>query len=152
MVDSIVVGKFVGKDALAAVGATGSATFLIFGLTFGLSAGISIVISHYFGAGDYDNVRRSFATATYIIFIAALIMGTVGFFATRPLLELLGTDSAIIGQSEIYMKILFAGILGTATYNGISGVLRALGDSITPLIFLIIASILNVLLDRKSVV
>lgn len=147
MVDSIIVGKFVGKDALAAVGATGSSVFLIFGLTFGLSAGISIVISHYFGAGDYDNVRKSFATATYIIFIAAIIMGTVGFFATRPLLELLGTDSGIIDQSEIYMKILFAGILGTATYNGISGVLRALGDSITPLFFLIIASILNVLLD-----
>ncbi|NLJ96981.1 MAG: MATE family efflux transporter [Clostridiales bacterium] len=152
MVDSIVVGKFVGKDALAAVGATGSSIFLIFGLTFGLSAGISIVISHYFGAGDYENVRKSFATATYIIFTAAIIMGTIGFFATRPLLELLGTDAAIIDKSTTYMKILFAGILGTATYNGISGVLRALGDSITPLIFLIIASILNVVLDLLFVI
>lgn len=152
MVDSIVVGQFVGKDALAAIGATSSSVFLIFGLTFGLSAGISIVISHYFGAGDYENVRKSFATATYIIFIASIIMGVVGFFTTRPLLELLGTDVAIIDQSETYMKITFAGILGTATYNGISGVLRALGDSITPLIFLIIASILNVVLDLIFVI
>ncbi|NLL72195.1 MAG: MATE family efflux transporter [Clostridiales bacterium] len=152
MVDSIVVGKFVGKDALAAVGATGSSVFLIFGLTFGLSAGISIVISQYFGAGDYENVKKSFATAAYIIFIAAIIMGTIGFFACRPLLELLGTDLAIIDQSEMYMKITFAGIIGTALYNGISAVLRALGDSITPLIFLIIASILNVVLDLVFVI
>src|SRR5690554_95171 len=89
MVDSIVVGKFVNKDALAAVGATSSSIFLIFGLTFGLSAGISIVISQYFGAGDHENVRKSFATATYMIFLASIIMGIVGFFVSRPMLELM---------------------------------------------------------------
>lgn len=152
MVDSMVVGKFVDSNALAAVGATGSSIFLIFGLTFGLSAGISIVISQYFGAGDYENVRKSFATATYMVFMASIIMGIVGFFVSRPLLELLSTPDAIIRQSEIYMKISFAGILGTAAYNGISAVLRALGDSITPLIFLIIASLLNVVLDLIFVI
>lgn len=152
MVDSMVVGKFVSKDALAAVGATGSSMFLVFGLTFGLSAGVSIVISQYFGAGDLSKVRRSIATATYMLLIAAVIMGVVGFVASRPLLELLGTPIEVIDQSERYMKISFLGILGIVSYNGIAAILRALGDSITPLIFLIIASILNVVLDLLFVV
>lgn len=152
MVDSIVVGKFVSKDALAAIGASGSSVFLIFGLTFGLSAGISIVISQYFGAGDYERVRKSIATATYIILVAAVIMGTIGYFASRPMLGLLGTPVEIIDQSESYMKISFIGILGIASYNGIAAILRALGDAITPLIFLIIASIINVLLDLLFVI
>ncbi len=152
MVDSVVVGKFVNKDALAAVGAASSSMFLIIGLTFGLSVGISIVISQYFGAGDYDRVRRSIATATYILIIAAIIMGAIGFFATRPLLELLGTPMDIIDQSESYMKICFLGIFGVVSYNGIAAVLRALGDSVSPLIFLIIASILNVVLDLLFVI
>lgn len=152
MVDSIIVGKFVNKDALAAVGATGSSIFLIFGLTFGLSSGISIVISQYFGAGDYEKVRKSFATATYIIILASIIMGIVGYFSSRPLLELLGTPEGIIDQSDAYMKITSLGILGMASYNGIAAVLRALGDPITPLIFLIFASILNVILDLVFVI
>ncbi len=152
MVDSIVVGKFVNKNALAAVGATGSLIFLIFGLTFGLSAGISIVISQYFGAKDYDNVRKGFATATYIVVGASLIMGTIGFLSSRWLLELLNTRESIIAQSNLYMKISFAGILGIACYNGMAAILRALGDSITPLIFLIVASLLNVGLDLLFVI
>lgn len=152
MVDSIVVGKFVDSNALAAVGATGSLVFLIIGLCFGLSAGISIVISQYFGAKDYDNVRKGFATATYVVLGAAIILGVVGFCFSRPLLELLNTPASIIDQSDMYMKITFAGILGTACYNGMSAVLRALGDSVTPLIFLVVASVLNVVLDLLFVI
>ncbi len=152
MVDSIVVGNYVGKDALAAVGATGSIVFLIIGLAFGLSAGISIVISQYFGAKDYDNMRKSFATATYIVIGVSLTMGLLGFIFSRTLLELLNTPDTIIDQANIYMKITFAGILGVSCYNGMAAVLRALGDSITPLIFLIIASLLNVGLDLLFVV
>lgn len=152
MVDSIVVGQYVGSEALAAVGATGSLVFLIIGLTFGLSAGISIVISQYFGAKDYDNVRKAFATATYIVVILSAVMGLVGFFSSRWLLELLNTPESIIDQSDMYMKITFAGILGVSCYNGMSAVLRALGDSITPLIFLVVASILNVILDLLFVI
>ncbi|MDF2611609.1 MAG: putative rane protein [Lachnospiraceae bacterium] len=95
MVDSIVVGKFVGSDALAAVGATGSLVFLIIGLTFGLSAGISIVIAQYFGAKDYESVRKGFATATYIVVGVSIIMGVVGFFSSHWLLELLNTPASI---------------------------------------------------------
>lgn len=152
MVDSIVVGKFVGKDALAAVGATGPIVFLIIGLTFGLSAGISIVIAQYFGAKDYDRVRKTFATATFLIIVISLLLGVAGFFSSRLLLKLLGTPDTIIGQSDIYMKICFAGMLGVSCYNGMAAVLRALGDSITPLIFLIVASLLNVGLDILFVV
>lgn len=152
MVDSIVVGKFVGADALAAVGATSSLVFLITGLTFGLSAGISIVISQYFGAKDYDNVRKSFATATYIVIGASIIMGLVGFASSRWMLELLNTPESIIDQADIYMKICFAGMLGVSCYNGMAAVLRALGDSTTPLIFLAVASLLNVVLDLVFVV
>lgn len=146
-VDSIVVGKYDGKEALAAVGATGSLTFLIFGLTFGLSAGASIVVSQYYGAKDYENVRKSFATASYLIIITSIIMGVIGVLASQWLLELLDTPAEIIDQSRIYMQISFAGILGIALYNGMSSVLRALGDSTSPLIFLIISSIINVVLD-----
>lgn len=152
MVDSIVVGRFESQDALAAVSSTGSILFFIFGLCFGLSAGVSIVISQYFGAKDYDNVRKGFATATYIIVGAAILMGTIGFFASRSLLELLDTNPLIIDQAEIYLKISFAGILGLACYNGMSAILRALGDSVTPLKFLIVASVLNVILDLLFVI
>lgn len=152
MVDSIVVGRFVGKDALAAVGATGSMVFLIIGLAFGLSAGISIVISQYFGAKDYDKVKKAFATATYMVVIVSAIMGLIGFLSSRWLLELLDTPASIINQSDIYMKISFAGILGVSCYNGMAAVLRALGDSITPLKFLVVASLLNIVLDLLFVV
>lgn len=152
MVDSIVVGKFVGMDALAAVGATGALNFLIFSLTFGLAAGISIVVSQYFGAKDYDNVRKSVATAAYTIGGVSILMGLIGILSSRWLLQLLNTPETIIDQSDIYMKIMFLGILGIAGYNGMASILRALGDAVTPLIFLIIASILNVIFDLLFVI
>lgn len=147
VVDSIIVGKYVSNNALAAVGATGSLIYLITGLAFGLSAGISIVISQYFGAGDYVNVRKAFATAAYTILGVSVIMGTVGYFSSRALLKLLNTPDSIIDQSEIFMKITFIGILGITGYYGIAAVLRALGDSLTPLLFLALASIINIGLD-----
>jgi len=152
MVDSIVVGKFVGKDALAAVGATGSLVFLISGLTFGLSGGISIVIAQYFGAKDYEKVKKAFATATYLVMTLSLIMSLVGIFSSRFLLELINTPETIINQSALYMKIVFAGTIGVAVFFGMSGVLRALGDSSTPLKFLILSSIINVILDLLFVI
>lgn len=147
IIDSIIVGKFVGSEALAAVGATGSMIFLIIGLTFGLSAGISIVISQYFGAQDYDNVRKGYATAAYIVVGVSIFMGVVGFFSSRFMLELLNTPETIIEQSNQFMKITFAGILGISCYNGVAAILRAMGDSFTPLIFLGMASLINVGLD-----
>lgn len=147
IIDSVIVGKFVGSDALAAVGATGSLVFLIIGFSFGLSAGVSIVVSQYFGAQDYENVRKSYATSAYIIVGASIIMGLIGFFSSHWLLDLLNTPDTIIAQSDSFMKITFAGILGISCFNGMAAILRALGDSLTPLMFLILASAINVALD-----
>ncbi len=151
-VDAIVVGNYEGKDALAAVGATGSLNFLIFALSLGLAAGVSIVISQFFGAKDEDNVKKSFATAAYTILGASVIMGIIGFLSSRYLLELLNTPPNIIDQSEIYMKICCIGIIGVGAYNGIASILRALGDSKTPLFFLIIACLINIVLDLVFVI
>ena len=152
LIDAVVVGNYVGKGALAAVGATGALNFLIFSLALGLSAGVSIVISQFFGAKDVENVKKSFATAAYTIIGASIIMGIVGFILSRPLLELLNTPDDIIDQSVIYMKISCIGILGVGAYNGMASVLRALGDSVSPLFFLIIACIVNIVLDLTFVI
>lgn len=152
MVDSIVVGKYVGKDALAAVGTCGPPNFFIFSLALGLAAGVSIVISQFYGAKDYEKVRKSFATAIYIIIVAAILMGIIGFVSARSILTLLNTPADIIDQATVYMKISCLGFIGVACYNGMASVLRALGDSITPLIFLMVASVLNVILDLVFVI
>lgn len=155
MADAIIVGKFGGENgpnALAAVGSVSSLNFLVFSLTMGLAVGIGVVISQYFGAKDYENVKRSFATGTYMIFIVSLIMGALGFFFSRYFLELLNTPSAIIDDADIYFKICCLGIFGNAGYNGMASVMRALGDSITPLRFLVIACIVNIVLDLIFVI
>lgn len=152
IIDTVIVGKFGPKNALAAVGATAALNFLIIGLAFGLSSGIAIVISQYYGAKDYTNVRKGFATATFMVLGASVIMGTIGFISSHWLLDVLGTPHSFIDQSDLFMKITFAGILGTTFYNGISAVLRALGDSLTPLKFLALSCILNIVLDLIFVI
>ena len=152
MVDAIVVGNYEGAEALAAVGTTGPINFLIFSLALGLATGISIITSQYFGAKDEENIKKSFATGAYVIIISSVIMGLVGFFASRPILELLNTPDNIIDQSVIYLKICCIGIVGIGAFNWISTIFRALGDSITPLIFLIIACVLNIILDLLFVI
>ncbi|MCR5420743.1 MAG: MATE family efflux transporter [Lachnospiraceae bacterium] len=152
MVDSIVVGKYVGSDALAAVGATGSLNFLFFSLCIGLTGGIGIVISQHFGAEDDVNVRRTIFNSIYIIATTGLLMSLLGVIFARPILLWLKTPSNILDDAVLYMQISSAGLLAVAAYNCISSILRALGDSKTPLIFLIFASIINVILDLLLVI
>lgn len=152
MVDAVVVGKYVGKDALAAVGTTGPITFFIFALALGLSAGISIIISQYFGAKDEENVKKGFATAAYTIIGASVIMGILGFVFSRQMLLLLKTPESIIGQAVIYLRITSLGIVCIGAYNGMASILRALGDSLSPLYFLIAACLINIVLDLVFVV
>lgn len=152
MVDAIVVGNYEGAEALAAVGTTGPINFLIFSLALGLATGISIITSQYFGAKDEENIKKSFATGAYVIIISSVIMGVVGFFTSQPILELLNTPDNIIDQSVIYLKICCIGIVGIGAFNWISTIFRALGDSITPLIFLIVACVLNIILDLLFVI
>lgn len=147
MVDSIVVGQFVGEDALAAVGACGSTNFLFFSLSSGLAIGIGIIVAQFFGAGDEKNVRNTIANSIYVLWGAAITVSLIGIVFCPALLRLLQTPDSVIGNSIIYMRTTCAGILFIATYNGVAAILRALGDSKTPLYFLIVSSIVNVVLD-----
>jgi len=151
MVDSIVVGNFVGKNALAAVGTCGSMNFLFFSLSSGLAIGIGIIVSQYFGAKDEKNVRSTIANSFYVLVTAALTVSIIGMLLAPQLLRLLATPDNIIGDSIIYMRTTCAGIIAIALYNGVAAILRALGDSRTPLYFLILSSIVNVALDLTFV-
>ncbi len=147
MVDSVIVGNFVSTNALGAIGTTNSLTFFFFSLVGGLSVGIGIIVAQFFGASDEEKVREVIGNAVWIIVIGTVVMAIIGFFAARPLLVLLRTDPIILNDAVNYLKVTSLGICCIGLYNGVSGILRALGDSKTPLIFLIVASITNVILD-----
>ncbi|MBQ8596579.1 MAG: MATE family efflux transporter [Lachnospiraceae bacterium] len=147
MVDSIIVGQYVGADALAAVGATSSLNFLFFSLCGGMSNGIGIVISQQFGAGRDEGVKKAIANAAYIMLTVGIAMGLLGILLSRPILSFLNTPENILDQATLYMQITCAGVLAVALYNCVSAILRAVGDSKTPLYFLIVASVLNVFMD-----
>lgn len=147
LVDSMIVGKYVGADALAAVGATSSVNFLFFSLCGGMANGIGIVISQNFGAGRDSSVKKAIANAAYIMLAAGGAMGLLGTALSRPVLVFLNTPENILNQSVQYMRIMCAGVLAVALYNCVSAILRAVGDSKTPLYFLIVASVLNIGLD-----
>lgn len=147
MVDSVVVGNYVGKNALAAVGTCSSMNFLFFSLSSGLAIGIGILVAQYFGAKDEKNVRNTIANSLYVLVAAAFLVSVLGLLFSPTLLRLLSTPDNIIGDAVTYMRTTCMGIVGIAIYNGVSAVLRALGDSKTPLYFLILSSITNVVLD-----
>ena len=147
MVDSIIVGKFVGSNALGAVGVVGNLNFLFFSLCLGLTSGIGILISQFFGAGKDDYVKKIIANSIYIITAAGALMSIVGVAFARLILTLMNTPEANMNDAITYMRIVCGATIVVALYNGISSILRALGDSKTPLIFLIVASFVNVGLD-----
>ena len=147
IVDSSVVGRFVGADALAAVGSTGSITFLFIGVSNGIGAGCGIVTSQYFGAQDDSLVRRSIANSAYIMLVAAALMGSIAFAAAPALLRFMGTPAEILPTAITYMRVSCVGVPLVAVYNYASSMLRALGDSRTPLYFLIVSCVLNIAMD-----
>ncbi|MGN0349205.1 MAG: MATE family efflux transporter [Roseburia sp.] len=147
LMDTLIVGKVLGVDALAAVGATGSLNFLIIGFCMGVCSGFSIPLAHRFGAGDYSAMRAFMMNAVYLSAGFALIMMVVTVIFCRPILELMQTPDNIIDQAYLYIVVIFIGIPATYLYNLISGIIRAMGDSKTPLIFLAMAAVLNIILD-----
>lgn len=147
LADSVIVGKLVGSDALAAIGATNSITFLFFALCNGIGAGGGIVTSQSFGRGDTSEVKKCISNTGYIMTIFPLLVGIAAFFLAKPILLILNTPDNIMGDSLMYLRIMSVGVLFVSLYNYISSMLRALGDSKTPLYFLIFSCILNVLLD-----
>ncbi len=151
LVDSMVVGNYVGKNALAAVGTCGSMNFLFFSLSSGLAIGIGIIVSQYFGAGDEKNVRSTIANSFYVLGGMGIIVSIFGILICPTILRLLSTPDHIIGDSITYMRTTCLGIVAIATYNGVAAILRALGDSKTPLYFLMLSSVINVVLDLTFV-
>ncbi len=146
-VDAIVVGNYIGDDALGAVGLTASLINLLLALFSGISIGAGIVVAQYRGAKDRAQLSRSVGTIIVLTFWIVVVMTIVGVLVTRPVLILLNTPASMLDLSCDYMTIYFAGIAGFAFFNMLAGVLRGLGDSTSPLIYLLIATVLNIFLD-----
>lgn len=152
MVDMIIVGQTIGKEALAAVGATGSITFLIIGFAQGLTAGLSIITAQRFGAQDFRGVKKSFAVTIIISFTVTAILTVLSLVFLRPLLLLMQTPPDIIQQAQEFISVILGGMFASMAFNLLSNMIRALGDSRTPLFFLIFAVIINVILDLVFII
>lgn len=152
-VDAVIVGRFVGKQALASVG--GSAfviSNLVIGFFTGLSAGATVIISQFYGAKDEKNLNKGLHTAYAFSIVASIIISVAGWFATPALLHMLNTPKDIFADSVLYLRIYFLGMLFTLVYNMGSSIMRAVGDSRRPLYYLIICCFVNILLDFVFVV
>lgn len=147
LVDTIIVGRFLGVDDLAAVGATGSVNFLIIGFCMGVCSGFAIPVSHKFGAGDYVGMRKVVANCMWLSIAFAVVMTILTTLFCRNILVLMKTPENILEGSYAYIWIIFLGIPATYLYNMLSGIIRALGDSKTPVIFLVMSSFLNIGMD-----
>lgn len=147
IVDSIIVGRFVGADALAAIGVTGSISFLFFAICNGFGSAGGIITSQSFGRGETSEVKKCIANTGYIMFVFPFVVGVISFFLVGPLLELLNTPENIMADALMYTRIMCVGLVFVSLYNYVSSMLRALGDSKTPLYFLIFSCLLNTVLD-----
>lgn len=151
-VDSIVVGKYVGDNALAAVGASGPVLNLLLVLFMGIATGATIMVSQYFGARQHELLSTTVGNTITLTVLSSVFIMVVGPLVTHPLMTMLNTPEDIYADSCTYLIIIFLGILGGAGYNILSGVLRGLGDSFMPLVYLVIACLLNIVLDLLFVV
>ena len=145
--DSIVVGKYVGLNALAAVGSASPILNLLLALFVGVSTGAGIVVSQYFGAGDREKLSRSIGNCITLAAIASIVSMVIGAAITMPLLRLLDTPASIIDWCGGYLMIFFLGSAGFTFYNILSGILRGMGDSFSALGFLLVATVLNIGMD-----
>lgn len=145
--DSIIVGRYIGDNALAAVGSASPVLNLLLVLFVGLSVGAGIMVAQYFGAKDRENLSRTIGNCLTLTALSSVIIMVVGPLVTRPLLELLNTPESIIDWCTGYLNILFLGSVGFSYFNILSGILRGLGDSVSALVFLLVSTALNVVLD-----
>lgn len=145
--DFVIVGRFVGANALAAVGATSSVTFLFFALCNGIGSGGGVIASQYFGSHDDERVKNCIVNTGLIMLIVPMLFGTISFILAPHLLGLLGTPAEIIADATMYIRYMCVGLLFVSLYNYIAAMLRALGDSRSPLYFLIISTLINVVMD-----
>ena len=147
IVDSLVVGNFLGSDALAAVGSSGSIIFLLVGLFGGLFTGASVVISGYFGAQDHERMHTAIHTVVAFGLLAGVILSIAGVVISPILLQWIGTPESVFPNSVLYFRIYFSGVAFVTLYNTATGILQAVGDSRHPLYYLMISSVINVALD-----
>lgn len=147
IIDSIIVGNYVGADALAAVGASSSITFLFVAVATGLSIGSSVVISQYFGAKRYGEMKTAIQTVLLASFVIALCLMLVGIFGTDAILRFMRTPQKIFSDASLYLKIYFGGLIFLFLYNMLTASFNAIGDSKSPLVFLALSSVCNIVLD-----
>lgn len=147
VVDSIVVGNYIGKEALAAVGASFPVIFVLISLLIGISSGITVVVSQYFGAKEYDNVIKAINTFFVFIFAASLIMSALGIYYVRDIFILLHLPFDVIDDAVAYLQIYLGGMIFMFGFYGTNAILRGMGDSKTPLYFTIFSTLLNIILD-----
>lgn len=151
-VDSIIVGNYIGSEALAAVGSSGSLINLLIGFCIGASAGAGVVIAQFYGAQDREGVRKAVHTTIAIAIAAGAVLTVVGIVATPILLKAMGTPQEVFDQASIYLKVYFGGILFSIVYNMSAGILNAVGNSKRSLVYLMIAATSNIFLDLLFVV
>ena len=147
LVDSIVAGRYIGVNALAAIGSTASLIFLVIGWLNGITSGFAIMVAQSFGAKDYRKMRHYIAMSILLCFGFVVVMTGGLLVLNVPILRLINTPADIIGDTAAYMRIIYAGLFVTGAYNAFAAVLRALGDSRSPLYFLIVSAFINVVLD-----
>jgi len=151
-VDTLIVGRYVGKEALAAVGTTGNIINLLIGFFVGLSSGASVIISQFFGGEDHENLSRAVHSAIALALVGGLVLTGIGIAVSRPALKLINVPEEVTPQALTYLRIIFAGVLGGILYNIGTGILRAVGNSRYPLYVLIVCCIVNIVLDLLFVV
>ncbi|MBS0010085.1 MAG: MATE family efflux transporter [Bacteroidales bacterium] len=152
IVDSIVVGNFIGKEALAAVGASFPVIFVLISMIIGLASGVAIVISQYFGAKDYENVRRAIDTMYIVLFFTSVFTTVAGIIFSEEIFILLNLPREVMPMALEYLNIYLLGMIAFFGFNGTSAILRGMGDSKTPLYFLIISTLTNIGLDLLFVI
>lgn len=147
MVDTIIVGQFLGEDALASVGASGSIMFFVLGFAMGLAQGFGVMVSQVFGAKDDKRLKHIVALSFMLTIIISIVLTAITVIYSRNLLEFMNTPENILDRANSYIVVIFWGIIASMFYNVLSGVLRGVGDSKTPLYFLLLSSGLNIVLD-----
>jgi putative MATE family efflux protein len=147
VVDSVIVGKFIGKAALAAVGTSFPIIFMLISFIIGITMGFTVVVSQYFGAKDMDQVKKAINTLYIFLFFASLLLSVTGILLSGTIFRMIGLSPEVIPQAKLFLDIYLAGIIFLFGFNGTSAILRGLGDSRTPLYFLIISVVVNIILD-----
>nr|WP_080905991.1 MATE family efflux transporter [Parabacteroides sp. Marseille-P3160] len=152
IIDSVIVGQFLGKEALAAVSASFYIYYFIISMVIGVGSGITVVVSQYFGAKQYDKVQRAFSSFFIFMLIAGLILSFLGILFAEPIFKLTNTPEDVIPLAVSYFRIYIAGTFLFVTFNSILSILRGIGDSVRPMLFVLITAVLNVLLDLLFII